>query len=68
MNPIENMWAWFEIRISQYDDSPKSIHELWGRVQGAWNRFSQEDCLKLIESMLERIAALKLAKGGYTKY
>ena len=68
MNPIENMWAWFKIRISQYDDDPKSIHELWGRVQDVWNRFSQEECLKLIESMPERIAALKLAKGGYTKF
>ena len=42
--------------------------ELWNRVQEKWNLFDKQICLKLIESMLDRIEQVYKAKGEYIKY
>ena len=42
--------------------------ELWERVEAEWNKVTEADCMGLIESMPQRVAAVIKAKGGYTKY
>jgi hypothetical protein len=68
LNPIETLWAWFKFRISDYETPASSIHELWERAQDVWNGFTEDECIKLIESMPARVAAVISAKGGYTKF
>lgn len=68
LNPIENLWAWFKFRLVDYQGPPSSIHEFWEHAQTAWNGFTEDDCIRLIESMLERIAAVISAKSSYTKF
>jgi transposase len=68
LNPIEHLWQILKMKLSDYNLAPKSICELWDRVEAEWENISKEECLKLIESMPERILAVKKAKGSHTKY
>jgi len=68
LNPIEHLWAHLKRRVADYEDPPKGILELWGRVQEEWDKIGAEVCQKLIFSMPRRIEAVLKAKGGYTKY
>jgi hypothetical protein len=68
LNPIEHLWTYLKRRLQTYDEPPKSVHELWERVEKEWEAIPVEECRKLIESMPRRIAAVIKAKGGYTKY
>ena len=47
----------------------QAVNELWERASQIWyNEISKEECLKVIHSMPERIAAVLKAKGMWTKY
>jgi transposase len=68
LNPIENMWALLKRRLNRKPPA-KGVNELWERVSQIWyNEISKEECLKVIHSMPERIAAVLKAKGMWTKY
>ena len=41
------------------------MKELWERARKVWYKTSQEKCIKLIDSMPQRVAAVLKAKGGY---
>ncbi|KAL1916315.1 uncharacterized protein VTP21DRAFT_5932 [Calcarisporiella thermophila] len=68
LNPIENLWA--EIKGHLRSRFPKitSQDDLWEKVNIVWESLTQEDCLKLIRTMTERIQADIKAKGGYTRW
>ena len=68
MNPIEHMWALVKRRLNEYESPPSGLVELWERVQDIWNKVTQEECLKVIDSMPSRIQALLKAKGRWTDY
>ena len=69
LNPIEHIWALLKRRlVTNYDCPPSGMVELWRRVEETWNSITKEDCLKVIDSMPDRIRAVIDAKGGYTKY
>ena len=69
LNPIEHIWALLKRRlVSDYEDPPSGILELWDRVEEVWNSITKEECLQVIDSMPDRIRAVIDAKGGYTKY
>jgi hypothetical protein len=68
LNPIEHLWNHLKKRLSQYEEAPNGILELWERVQKEWDKIPPEVCQNLIESMPRRVAALLKARGGYTKY
>ena len=44
------------------------MHQLWERVEIEWEKIPKETCIKLIETMPDRVSAVLKAKGGYTKY
>ena len=68
LNPIEHLWHYLKRKMGEYETQPKSIQELWERVQDEWNKIPTSVCQNLIESMPRRIEAVLKAKGGYTKY
>jgi transposase len=68
LNPIEHLWALLKRRLNQYERPPNGMAELWERVQEQWEKIDKEACLRLIESMPRRIAAVLKAKGRWTDY
>jgi transposase len=68
LNPIEHIWALLKRRLSEYEAAPSGLVELWERVQDVWNKISQQDCLKVIDSMPDRIQAVLKARGRWTAY
>jgi transposase len=68
LSPIENLWEHLKRRLSEYKTEPSGMLELWERVENELDKITPEMCMKLIETMPERIAAVLKAKGGYTKY
>ena len=68
LNPIEHLWQYLKVRLANHQEEPKSIHELWERVEAEWNAIPVEVCLNLIESMPRRVGEVIRAKGGNTKY
>ena len=68
LNPIEHLWSIVKFCLAAYPTPAPSIEELWKRVEAEWEKIPKEECLKLINSMPRRVAAVLKAKGGYTKY
>jgi transposase len=68
LNPIEHLWHYLKKRLAEYEVPPRSIQELWERVQKEWDKIPASVYQNLIESMPRRIQAVLEAKGGYTKY
>jgi transposase len=68
MNPIENLWNIIDQKIRKRKNKPANVNELWEAVQQEWNGLDKQIIRNLYVSMTSRIAALKKAKGGYTKY
>ncbi|KAJ1304083.1 hypothetical protein OPQ81_008487 [Rhizoctonia solani] len=68
LNPIENLWAEIKRRLGTYEFPPRSIHELWERVQAEWDGIKPEYCRKLVESMPRRMKQVLDRKGGPTDY
>ena len=65
---IENLWWYLNSEIAEYDDEPSGMLELWQRIETEWNKIPTDFCMKLIENMPRRIAAVLKATDGYTKY
>ena len=68
LNPIEHLWVVLKRRLSSHENVPSSMNELWERVQTEWDTITQEECVRLIESMPRRIATVIKAKGRHIKY
>ena len=67
LNPIENLWRIIKLKIYKNHEI-SSLDKLWQVYEQEWESIESEICVKLIESMPKRIAAVILAKGGHTKY
>ena len=68
LNLIEHLWQHLKRRLAEYEEEPKSIHELWERLEAEWNQITPDICVNLTESMPKRMAAVLKANGGYTRY
>jgi hypothetical protein len=68
LNPIEHLWRELKQRLADYETHATSPHVLWERIQLEWEKITEHDCLKLVESMPSRVRAVLKAKGGHTKY
>lgn len=66
LNPIEHMWQRVKQDLSKYPTKPRNKEELWDRLQTIWDSIEPEYCLKLIDTMPQRVAAVLKAKGGHT--
>ena len=75
MNPIEHVWKAIKgylhkqhPEIHLLKKNREDIDILKGWIREAWLAVPQALIDRLIESMPRRLAALKKAKGWYTKY
>ena len=68
LNPIEHLWHSLKFCLAAYPQAPSNIEELWRRIEVEWEKMPKEECVKLINSMPRRVAAVLKTKGGYTKY
>jgi len=68
LSPIEHLWRYLKKKLDEYETEPSGILELWERIEKEWDKIPQDVCIKLIESMPGRIAAVLKARGGYTKF
>ena len=55
-------------RLNQYDHLPNGMLELWEHIEAEWNKISKEECLRLVESIPDRISAVLKSKGWWTDY
>lgn len=68
-NPIENLWSYLKrALLHDYSSPPSNVNVLWERVQEQWEKLSPDYCATLVRSMPNRLAALRKAKGLWTKY
>ncbi|KAG1142387.1 hypothetical protein G6F37_012648 [Rhizopus arrhizus] len=68
LNPIEHVWRQLKSKLSRYDTRPKSIDDLWKRIDKEWNSFAKTDIQPYHESMPKRIAAVIKRRGNYTNF
>lgn len=68
MNIIEHVWDILDRRMRARPQRPGNINELWEVLQEEWGKISVETICALYLSVPRRLAALKKAKGGHTKY
>ncbi|CAJ0850463.1 13297_t:CDS:2, partial [Entrophospora sp. SA101] len=57
---FEDWWKRLQLCIDKDD--------LWNKIQMIWNQIDVDFCLKLIDTMPQRIADVLKASGGYTKW
>ena len=62
LNPIEMLWSILEKRLAS--KPIYSRYALENRLQEEWSNIDQDLCIKLVESMPERIRKCLAAKGG----
>lgn len=65
-NPIEHVWAHVkrELRGCRF----KKADDLWEAVQNIWKAIPLKKVIDIIDSMPTRLHAIRLSKGGATKY
>ena len=68
MSIIEHLWDELDRRVRARDIQPNSVDELWAVLVEEWSKISQNIVDKLYGSMSHRVAELKKAKGGNTRY
>ena len=68
LNIIEIVWSYVKQHLSQFDEDPEDLDELWRRVQEIWTNLPHDYIHRLYESMPDRISAALHSKGWYTKY
>lgn len=66
LNPIEHLWAIVQKDVQK--NKPRSIKELYPAIEAAWARVSIDDCIKLVDSMPHRCAAVIKYFGYPTPY
>ena len=76
LNPIEHVWAELKKLVYQLHpelytiEGPEDVivEKIKGAVYEAWEQISDKFLYSLIDSMHERVKALRKARGGYTQY
>jgi len=66
LNPIEHLWNEMKNRLQKSTIQIKNKEDLWDKIQDIWNNIEVKTCIKLIETMPQRINNIIKAKGGYT--
>lgn len=68
MNLIEYLWNHLDDLVRARNPLPKNIEELWAALEEEWYKIDVGYIQSLYERMQDRVAALKAAKGSYTRY
>jgi DDE superfamily endonuclease len=68
LNPIEHLWAELKKRLRNREKLPTNKSDFWEAVEEEWEGIPADFCLKLIDTMSDRIADVLKAKGGHTSW
>ena len=66
LNPVEHCWAWLANQLS--GQSFGTVDDLWAALQREWARVPATYIPSLYGSMVRRLTAVQVAKGGATRY
>lgn len=66
LNPMENVWAWLKRQIDH--DFHENIDDLRRSIIDHWNNMPLEILLSLVQSMPDRLEAVRTQRGFKTKY
>lgn len=68
LNPIEHLWDHLKRKVRSRDPAPSTLQELQTAVIEEWGLIPQEELLKLVRSMRDRMEAVIWARGGNTRF
>ena len=68
LNPIENIWAHLQFRISSRRPSAESLPQLAQYLVEEWDRIPLPIINRVVDSMPRRVQAVIAARGRSTKY
>lgn len=68
LNPIEHLWDHLKRKVRSRDPAPTTLQELEEAVIEEWASIPQEELIKLVRSMRERMEAVIRARGGNTRF
>ena len=68
LNPIEPLWNVLKHRIGKIPGSYRSLDTLWEAAQKVWREFTEDDIRQHTSKMVDRVAAVRAAKGWHTKF
>lgn len=68
LNPIEHLWDHLKRKVRSRDPAPTTLQELKDAVIEEWDTIPQEEILKLVRSMRDRMEAVIRARGGNTRF
>lgn len=68
LNPIEHLWDHLKRKVRSRDPAPTTLQELEEAVIEEWALIPQEEVVKLIRSMRERMEAVIRTRGGNTRF
>jgi hypothetical protein len=66
LNPIENVWAWMEHKLSMTDYA--DLNDFEAKIREVWAQLPVELCKKYVTSMRRRTDAVIRAGGAMTNY
>ena len=68
LNPIKNLWRIIKIRVSAQKHRIYLLEKMQKVIQEKWDKLTEEDFCKCIESIPKRCKLIILARGGSIKY
>lgn len=68
MNPIEHLWDELGRRVRSRERPPVTLQEMADALSEEWDNIPQQRITNLISSMPRRLEALRVARGGNTRY
>jgi transposase len=68
LNPIEHLWDEAQRRLRERSSRATRVEGLWDALQDVWESIPVEECIKLIETMPQRIQDVLNAQGGHTRW
>lgn len=68
MNCIEHVWAVMSRQFARLEQTPQTLEQLANALRRIWHNIPQAIIDNLITTMPDRVRALRLARGGPTRY
>lgn len=70
LNPIEAIWRIMKDRLfaTNQNGQPQTIEATRELIVKIWDEISEDELLRLVESLPDRVEAVIAAGGGHTKY
>jgi hypothetical protein len=68
LNPIENIWSILKMRLHDRRPRPRGRAEIREAILEEWDLITEEDIIRCINNMPERIEAVIAANGGHTRW